>query len=185
MQVIAKQLDCVEIACNKQPALCDYDLEISWKDWIFEESRRRLDAYPLYCIIKRSVKILTEYQRLCVVYQIVNMLVYFEPAAMCDLQRELTLAPLPAKKQLWEAGDEFVWKAESERGPGAQTSFGLAANGELVQLDKGQLYSSDAVLLCNSLDARPPPRSTANWEEWYSEMDGFGGLVMLAASLKV
>jgi hypothetical protein len=111
------------------------------------------------------------------------MLVYFEPAAMCDLQTDLVLAPLPAKKQLWEAGDEFLWKAESEREPGVQTAFGLAANGELVNLDEGQLYCSDAVLLHKSLDARIPSRSTANWEEWCSGMDGFGGLVMLTASL--
>ena len=104
---------------------------------------------------------------------------------MCDLQTDLILAPLPAKKQLWEAGDEFVWKAEIEREPGVQTTFGLAANGELVRLDEGQLYRSDAMLLHKSLDARTPSRSTANWEEWCSGMDGFGGLVMLAASLIV
>ena len=113
------------------------------------------------------------------------MLVYFEPAAMCDLQKDLILAPLPAKKQLWEADDEFVWKAKSEREPGMQTAFGLAANGELVVLDEGQLYCSDAVLLYKSLGARTPSRSTANWEEWCSGMDGLGGVVMLAASLIV
>jgi len=123
-------------------------------------------------------------QRLTVVYRVVNMLVYFEPAAMCQLQPDLILAPLPAKKQLWEAADEFVWKAESEREPGAQTDFGLAANGELVKLDEGQPYCGDTVLLYKSLDARTPS-STANWEEWCSGMDGFGGLVMLAASLIV
>jgi hypothetical protein len=114
------------------------------------------------------------------------MLVYFEPAAMCDLPTDLILAPLPAKKQLWEAGDEFVWKAESERDPGAQTDFGLAANGELVKLDEGQLYCNDGVLLYkSSLDARSPSRNSENWEEWCSGMDGLGGLVMLAASLIV
>lgn len=113
------------------------------------------------------------------------MLVYFEPVNMCTLQADLILAPLPAKKQLWEAGDEVVWKAESEREPGAQTAFGLAANGELVKLDEGQLYCSDAVLLHKSSDARPPSRSIAYWEEWCSGIDGLGGLVMLAASLIV
>ena len=119
------------------------------------------------------------------VYQVVNMLVYFEPAAMCNLQSDLVLAPLPAKKQLWEAGDEFMWKTENERDSGAQTVFGLAANGELVKLDEGQLFCGDAALLYESLDARTPSRRTANWEEWCSGMDGFGGLVMLAASLIV
>jgi hypothetical protein len=114
------------------------------------------------------------------------MLVYFEPAAMCDLPTDLVLAPLPAKKQLWEAGDEFVWKAESERDPGAQIDFGLAANGELVKLDEGQLYCNDGVLLYkSSLDAKTPSRNTENWEEWCSGTDGLGGLVMLAASLIV
>ena len=124
--------------------------------------------------------------RLCVVYQVMNMLVYFEPAAMCDLhQTDLLLASLPAKKQLWEAGDELVWKAESEREPvGLQTAFGLAANGDLVRVDEGRLYCGDArVLRPKSLDERTPAGSTANWEEWCSGMDGLGGLVMLAASL--
>lgn len=105
------------------------------------------------------------------------MLVYFEPAAMCDLQTDLILAPLPGKKQLWEAGDEFAWKAESEKEPGVQTAFALAANGELVKLDEGQLFCSDEALLYKPLGT--------NWEEWCSGMDGFGGLVMLAASLVV
>lgn len=113
------------------------------------------------------------------------MLVYFEPAAMCDLPTEIMLAPLPAKKKLWEAGDRFMWKAESEREHGVQTAFGLAANGELINLDEGQLHSSDAVLSHKSFDTRTLPRNTANWEEWCSGIDGLGGLVMLAASLIV
>jgi hypothetical protein len=112
------------------------------------------------------------------------MLVYFEPAALCELHTDLVLAPLPATKQLWEAGDEFSWKAEGERNPaGMQTSFGLAANGELVRFDEGQLYGQHAVLLYMPLNTEPLVRKTAQWEEWCSGMDGFGGLVMLAASL--
>ena len=113
------------------------------------------------------------------------MLVYFEPAAMCDLKEMgLILAPLPGKKQLWEAGDELVWKTESEREPGVRTAFGLAADGKLVTLDEDNLYCSDTMLLHKFANARSPSRSTAKWEEWCSGMDGFGGLVMLAASLK-
>jgi hypothetical protein len=112
-----------------------------------------------------------------------NMLVYFEPGAMCNLQTDLVLAPLPAKKELWEAGNEFLWKAESEREPGAQTSFALAASGELVKLDEGQRSCSNEVMLYKSLDARNASMNNSNWEEWCSGMDGFGGLVMLTASL--
>ena len=101
------------------------------------------------------------------------------------MQPDLILAPLPAKKQLWEASSDVMWKAEIEREAGLQTDFGLAANGELVKINEGQLYCGDAVLLYNSLDTRSQSRSTEHWEEWCSGMDGFGGLVMLAASLVV
>ncbi|TVY26631.1 hypothetical protein LHYA1_G004076, partial [Lachnellula hyalina] len=152
--VIAKQIAFRHISCSMQYTLRDYGLDTPWKDWIFEESRRRL----------------------AIIYRVVNMLVYFEPAAICELQTDLILAPLPAKKQLWEAGDAYVWKAESEREPGVQTAFGLAANGDLVKLDESQeLLCSDAVLPYQTLHA--------GWEEWCLGMDGFGGLVMLAASL--
>lgn len=84
---------------------------------------------------------------------------------MCNLEHDLILAPLPAKKQLWEAADESLWKMESTRGPEVQTAFGMSANGDLVKLDEGQLFLN------------------ADWEEWCSGMDSFGGLIMLAASL--
>ncbi|EIT76130.1 hypothetical protein AO1008_02329 [Aspergillus oryzae 100-8] len=100
------------------------------------------------------------------------MLVYFEPAAMCSLRTDLVIAPLPAKKQLWEAGDELLWKAESQRESGFQTVYGLAASGDLVQLGKDQLYSTNEVLLHKTVTAR----GSANWEEWCSGMDGLGGL---------
>lgn len=117
------------------------------------------------------------------VYQVVNMLIYFEPAALCDLHSNLILAPLPAKKQLWEASDELMWKVAGERDSELQKTFGLATNGDLIRIDEGQLCYGDFVLPSKSLDTRAPARSTADWEEWCSGMDGLGGLVMLAASL--
>ncbi len=116
------------------------------------------------------------------VYKVVNMLVYFEPATLCDLKTELVLAPLPAKKQLWEADNESVWKVENEREPGAQTDFGLTANGELVELDGSQLHCGNPAFVKTTLDGRNLSRRTENWGEWCSGMDGLGSLVMLAAS---
>jgi hypothetical protein len=82
-----------------------------------------------------------------------------------------------AKKQLWEASNEFAWKEESEgdRG-GLQTAFGLAANGDLVRLDQGRLYCGDAPVLRSSLwvgglrrGARRIGRSRARvWMAWAS-----------------
>ena len=111
------------------------------------------------------------------------MLVYFDPAAMCDHQPELVLAPLPASKQLWEAGDEFAWKVESDRANGIQNAFGLATSGELVELDESQLFCREPVLLYEPLETEFRSKMATNWEEWCSGMDGLGGLIMLAASL--
>ena len=111
------------------------------------------------------------------------MLIYFDPAALCDLNTNLILAPLPGKKQLWEARDEFTWLAESTNELEARADFGLAANGELVKLSGDQSYCGDAVLHRESSSGMPRTTSSANWEEWCSGMDGFGGLVLLAASL--
>ena len=112
------------------------------------------------------------------------MVVQFDAGARCDLQKDLVIAPLPAKKQLWEASNEFVWQAENESDPGAQNPFTLAATGELVKLDEDQQFSgSDALPLLKPVDIRTPSRSAANWEEWCASMDSFGVLVMLAASL--
>lgn len=140
------------------------NLETCWKEWILVESARRL----------------------CVVYQVVNMLIYFEPAAMCEVHgTDLLLAPLPAKKQLWEADNEVAWKAESggEYG-GLSTAYGLAANGDLVRVDDGSVgCGENSVLRSDEVSVRRVEGSTVEWEEWCAGMDGLGGLVMLAASL--
>ena len=53
LQVIAQQLTLVEFT----PASSSYSLKNSWKDWIFEESRRRSDSLPSCTVPK--VKSLT------------------------------------------------------------------------------------------------------------------------------
>jgi len=111
------------------------------------------------------------------------MLVYCATEAICTLQKDLILAPLPAKKQLWEASNELLWEAETKKEPGAQSAFALATDGELVKLNENQLHCGDSVLLYSSLGDGVPERASAHWEEWCSGMDEFGGLVMLAASL--
>jgi hypothetical protein len=114
------------------------------------------------------------------------MLVYFERPSSCTLQADLILAPLPAQKQLWEASDALLWKTEIERNPSTRTAFGLAANGELVTLDKGQSYGCNELLSYKFLDAKSSSsRGVSNWEEWCAGMDGLGGLVMLTASMIV
>ena len=124
------------------------------------------------------------------IYQIVNLLVYFEPIAMCGMAHtDLAIAPLPAKKQLWEAIDELEWKAETERDEaGATADFALTATGGLVRLHGGQEQlqcTSDGGRVHKASETAAVSRSNASWDEWCSGMDSLGGLVMLAASLTV
>lgn len=100
--------------------------------------------------------------RLCVVYQVVNMLVYFEPAALCDRQSTgILLGPLPASKQLWEADNEIAWKKALEGR--ASTQFGLAINGDLVRIDKNRdrCYKNSASLSQTAME-RITARSTVD-----------------------
>lgn len=110
------------------------------------------------------------------------MLFYFDPAAKCSLPTDLILAPLPAKKQLWEARNEAVWESERKKEGGIQIQFGLASSGELVKLGEN---NSRAVMVYTFITAKSPVRTSARWEEWCEGMDGLGGLVMLTASLVV
>ena len=43
--MVAKQLTYSDTTSSTQSDLFSYDVETGWKDWIFEESRRRLDVY--------------------------------------------------------------------------------------------------------------------------------------------
>lgn len=120
------------------------------------------------------------------IYRVVNMVFYFDPVAMCQLPDDLILAPLPARRQLWEAGDESAWRTANCRGPpGTGDSFGLGADGEVVRLDEGRLSCDDAwVSRSRASNAGTAPSCcVASWEKWCSGADGFGGLVMFAASL--
>lgn len=112
------------------------------------------------------------------------MLVYFEPAGLCHLQgTDIIMAPLPSKKQLWEAQDEATWLAQSVETQSSRTTFALAGNGELVKLDLDQLCGNGLGPTQHFLKEAPPTTTTENWDEWCSGMDNLGGLVMLAASL--
>ena len=121
-------------------------------------------------------------RRLSIIYRIVILLVNVEPTTTCRLPADLIIAPLPAKKQLWEAGDEHVWSKEKKKDPRASFDFGLAANGELIRLGED---GEDTKLVHTAITAQSPLRTSASWEEWCLGMDGLGGLVMLAASLVV
>lgn len=111
-----------------------------------------------------------------------NLLVYFDPAAMCDLASDFVIAPLPAKKGLWEANDELSWHVENRRFSKPQPPFGLTKKGQVVKLTGVEPHHMHYLPGYQTLNVSKA-ESAENWEEWCSGMDGLGGLVMLAASL--
>ena len=186
-KAIAERLNAIDMGGSNEAVARDLNIDTSWQHWIFEESMRRFEIHPLHSYQPVVFKLII--YRICAIYRVVNMLVYFEPAAMCDLRHDLVLAPLPARKQLWEASDGRAWHTEVQSKPEMQTTFGLATNGELVQLNETQLHSNTAILPATlpatNSKAGISSSNSGNWEEWCSGMDSFGGLVMLAASFVV
>jgi hypothetical protein len=53
----------------------------------------------------------------------------------------------------------------------------------LLKLDDSQLYCTGTQLNYKELDLRTPMLTPSSWEEWMAGMDGFGGLILLAATL--
>ena len=139
---------------NIATPLPTHNLSISerWQEWIYNESR----------------------QRLAVIFRTLTLLIHFDPTKMCNLQTDLFVAPLPAKRQLWEATNAHTWKVESER----HVDYGLASTGDLVEMRRGQSWCGSEVLMYDSVEGEG-----RGWDEWCGGMDGFGGLVLLAASM--
>ena len=105
---------------------------------------------------------------------------------MCGLHNTgLAIAPLPARKGLWEANDETQWRAENDGVLSGkwQVSIGLATSGDLVELEAGATCGTATRDSRGFLEPTPLVKKTVKWDEWCSEMDGLGGLVMLAAAL--
>ncbi|KAF1936077.1 hypothetical protein EJ02DRAFT_459842 [Clathrospora elynae] len=167
--LIAIQLSHDDYDCLTHDVSCRSMSESNWQDWIYKESRRRL----------------------AVIYRILNKLIFFGPAAMCEMPAEFVIAPLPAKRQLWGATDAQEWRLQSQKELQEQVSYALAVDGEIVKLDQRRLSCSDAWLPYAPSDEDTASqdhksrsiRSAGWWAEWCSGMDSMGGLIMLAASM--
>jgi hypothetical protein len=109
------------------------------------------------------------------------MLFSLEPAVICVLHDEFILAPLPARKQLWETQDETMWIIERSRDVMGSKLFGVLRNGDMIKVTDHQSVLGGDFAAAGILDT--PGESAANWQEWCAGMDGLGALIMLAASL--
>lgn len=88
---------------------------------------------------------------------------------LCATFPGLVIAPLPGKSMLWESRTAEAWHAEYSYSWNLEKeTYGISKHGQLVKI--GQKQGSTVF-------------SLAPWEEWCSSMDGFGILVMIAASM--
>ncbi|PVH91977.1 hypothetical protein DM02DRAFT_605940 [Periconia macrospinosa] len=166
--LIAMQLSHHDFDCPTPHVPCHSKSESNWQDWVYKESRRRL----------------------AVIYRILNKLIYFSPAAMCEMPAEFVIAPLPAKRQLWEARNAQEWKVQ--RGKDLQEQlFALAVDGEIVKLEQRRLSCRDAWLPYAPSDEGAAFQNRNGryshvagcWAEWCSGMDSMSSLIMLAATM--
>jgi hypothetical protein len=112
------------------------------------------------------------------------MLFSYEGMSTCVLLHGFLIAPLPAKKQLWEARDENDWSMEKCVAIDTDSVYGIKVGGRMAKLSRFmdvQETQMELLMVC----PKEPTESESNehWKEWCAEMDDLGGLIMLAASL--
>ncbi|KAN0112523.1 hypothetical protein V8E51_005474 [Hyaloscypha variabilis] len=86
--------------------------EQDWKQWIFHESRRRVES----------------------VAHIINKVIDLGDAVRCIPFNGFALPPLPAKKVLWEARTAESWRKEFDTTLREQELFALSNDGTLTKL---------------------------------------------------
>lgn len=131
-------------------------------DWVFEESRRRW----------------------YVVFKCLGMLFTNDGSDGCTLSDSYAIAPLPAKKALWDACDEHDWLLEKSK-ENDDMVFGLNVSGGMAKLRtfRGVQESRSEIMLVRPRELTED-ESEENWKEWCSGMDDLGALIMLAATLR-
>jgi hypothetical protein len=89
----------------------------------------------------------------------------------------------------WEARTSSAWQLEVEMGTKSNGIFGLMTNGQLMRLERSSGFEMDKQMVQNPVDwpqrdySNDVWKSGENWTDWAAGMDGFGYLIMIAASL--
>jgi hypothetical protein len=93
------------------------------------------------------------------------MLFALDPPGKCVTPSGFLLAPLPTRKQLWEAPDADAWMLERCRDIGGIPSvFGVLQNGQMVKLHEFHgLRNGQAFVV----EPRQVEESAKNWQEWW------------------
>lgn len=103
----------------------------------------------------------------------------------CLLYGGFLLAPLPAKKQLWQARDSLSWHVEKKREGASDDVSGIKIGGLMARFRQVvETREIQAVMVLAHLQEPTESESDAHWTDWCLGMDGLGALVMLAALLR-
>ena len=109
------------------------------------------------------------------------MLFALDPPGKCMTPPGFLLAPLPARKQLWEAPNADTWMLERCRDTGGFPNvFGILSNGQMVKLPDFKSLQNGQTFVVRPEEVA---QSGKNWQEWCSGIDGLSSLIMLAATL--
>lgn len=96
------------------------------------------------------------------------MLISMEGAGLCAAYPGFIVAPLPAKRTLWEAPTAEAWRSERNWNTNDREMYGMSLDGKLLKM-----HQDNGLISC----------SPESWDNWLPEMDSFGILIMIAASL--
>lgn len=106
--------------------------------------------------------------RTAIIYHMIDTLIDIHTNVPCPTTGGLDALPLPSGKTLWNALSEEEWVVEYELRLKQRLGRANLTYGNLIQLQRDSGGSlSDVTLL----------------ENWYSDMDSFGHMVMVAATL--
>lgn len=108
------------------------------------------------------------------------MLYSLDPSTSCAVSDGFLLAPLPSRRQLWEASEEGAWEAEKSRDGMFPSTFGVLTGGQMVRLQEQQIIMPGEVYSPLSVGEE---ESALNWQDWCAGIDGLGTLVTLAVTL--
>ncbi|KAI1862819.1 uncharacterized protein JN550_009966 [Neoarthrinium moseri] len=100
------------------------DSTLAWKDWSFNESRRRT----------------------VLIFRIINIVVDISLAVSCRPMDGFVLLPLPGNETLWDAQEVELWRSEFKMYFEERTIYGVSESGCLIRLrqDAGGIQSSTA-----------------------------------------
>lgn len=103
----------------------------------------------------------------------------------CTLFDSFAIAPLPAKKHLWDARDEHDWLREKSKEVDADQVFGLKVSGRMAKLSPfGVVQEAQMGVMLAQPREPTADESEEHWKEWCSGMDDLRALIMLAATLR-